>query len=38
MDDDLDIEIEDIVEQDDCEKWWVGEVQASFNADDYKID
>ena len=37
MDDDLDIEIEDIVEQDDCEKWW-GEVQDSFNADDYKID
>ena len=37
MDDDLDIEIEDIVEQDYCEKWW-GEVQDSFNADDYKID
>ena len=37
MDDDLDIEIEDIVEQNDCEKWW-GEVQDSFNADDYKID
>ena len=37
MDDDLDIEIEDIFEQDYCEKWW-GEVQDSFNADDYKID
>ena len=30
-------EIEDIVEQDYCEKWW-GEVQDSFNADNYKID
>ena len=30
-------EIEDIVEQDDCYKWW-GEVQDSFNVDDYKID
>ena len=37
MYDDLDIEIEDIVEQDYCEKW-LGEVQDSFNADDYKID
>ena len=35
--DDLDIEIEDIVEQDYCEKWW-GEVQDSFNTDNYKID
>ena len=37
MNDDLDIEIEDIVEQNDCEKWW-SEVQDSFNAEDYKID
>lgn len=37
MDDDLDIEIEDIVEQDDCEKWW-SEVQDSFDVNDYKID
>ena len=37
MDDYLDIEIEDIAEQDDYEKWW-DEVQDSFNADDYKID
>ena len=36
MNDDLDIEIEDIVEQNDCEKWW-SEVQDSFNAEDYKI-
>lgn len=35
MDDDL--ELEDIIEQNDCEKWW-GEVQDSFNVDDYKID
>ena len=31
------IEIEDIVKQDDYEKWW-SEVQDSFNANDYKID
>ena len=37
MDDDLDIEIEDIVEQNDCEIWW-SEVKDSFNAEDYKID
>ena len=35
MDDD--IELEDIIEQNDCEKWW-GEVQDSFNTDDYIID
>ena len=35
MDDE--IELEDIVEQNDCEKWW-SEVQDSFNAEDYKID
>ena len=35
MDDD--IEIEDIIEQNDCEIWW-SEVQDSFNAEDYKID
>ena len=35
--DDLDIEIEDIFEQDYCEKWW-SEVQDSFNTDNYKID
>lgn len=32
-----DIEIEDIFEQDDGEKWW-SEVQDSFNIEDYKID
>lgn len=37
MDDDDKIEIEDIIEQDDYEKWW-SEVQDSFNADDYLID
>ena len=37
MDDDIDIEIEDIIEQYDCEIWW-SEVQDSFNVDDYKID
>ena len=30
-----DIEIEDIIEQYDCEMWW-SEVQDSFNAEDYK--
>ena len=29
------IEIEDIIEQDDYEKWW-SEVKDSFNAEDYK--
>ena len=37
MNDDLDIEIEDIIEQNDCEKWW-SDVQDDFNAEDYKID
>ena len=37
MDDDVEIEIEDIIEQYDCEMWW-SEVQDSFNAEDYKID
>ena len=36
MNDDQEIEIEDIIEQVDYEKWW-GEVQDSFNAEDYKI-
>ena len=31
------IEIEDIIEQNDYEKWW-SEVQDSFNAEDYLID
>lgn len=37
IDDDVEIELEDIIEQNDCENWW-GEVQDSFNADYYKID
>lgn len=37
MDDDLDIELEDIIEHNDCEKWW-SEVQDSFDVNDYKID
>ena len=37
MDDDLDIELEDIIEHNDCEKWW-SEVQDSFNVENYKID
>ena len=37
IDDDLDIEIEDIIEQYDCEMWW-SEVQDSFNAEDYKLN
>ena len=37
MNDDIDIEIEDIIEQYDCEMWW-SEVQDSFNANDYLID
>ena len=32
-----DIEIEDIVEQNDCEIWW-SDVQDSFNAEDYIIE
>ena len=32
-----DIEIEDIIEQYDCEMWW-SEVQDSFNVEDYKIN
>ena len=36
MNDDQEIEMEDIIEQNDCEKWW-SEVQDSFNAEDYKI-
>ena len=36
IDDDVEIELEDIVEQNACEKWW-SEVQDSFNAEDYKI-
>ena len=35
--DDIEIEIEDIIEQNDCEIWW-SDVQDSFNAEDYKID
>ena len=31
------IEIEDIIEQNDYQKWW-SEVKDSFNAEDYKID
>ena len=31
------IEIEDIIEQNDCEIWW-SDIQDSFNAEDYKID
>ena len=31
------IEIEDIIEQDDYEKWW-SKCQDSFNANDYLID
>ena len=31
------IELEDIIEQNDCEKWW-SDVQDSFNADNYLID
>ena len=37
MDDDQEIEIEDIIEQDDCEIWW-SDVCNEFNAEDYKID
>ena len=37
MNDDQEIEIEDIIEQYDCEIWW-SEVQDSFNAEDYKIN
>ena len=36
MNDDQEIEMEDIIEQNDCEKWW-SEVQDDFNAEDYKI-
>ena len=35
MDDEF--ELEDIVEQNDGEKWW-SEVQDDFNAEDYKIN
>ena len=35
MNDDQEIEIEDIIEQYDCEIWW-SEVQDSFNTEDYK--
>lgn len=37
MDDDVEIELEDIIEQNDCEKWW-SDVQDSFNAEDYKLN
>ena len=36
MNDDQEIEMEDIIEQNDCEKWW-SEVQDDFNAEYYKI-
>ena len=37
MDDDLEIELEDIIEQYDCEMWW-SEVQDSFNVEEYKLN
>ena len=37
IDDDIEIEIEDIIEQGDDEKWW-SEFQDSFNFKDYIID
>ena len=37
MNDDVEIEIEDIIEQYDCEMWW-SDVQDKFDVEDYKLN